>query len=79
MSPCSTVHGGKHDTKYVAFELLLRAAFVADNIWMPQPHKMCVDAVFTLTFDTISFHRRSVIGSESVKADWVNLERLDGI
>ena len=65
MSPCSTVHGGKHDTKYVAFELLLRAAFVADNIWMPQPYKLCVDAGLTLTFDTISFHR-SVIGSESV-------------
>ena len=31
MSPSSTVHGGKHDTKYVTFELLLHAAFVADN------------------------------------------------
>ena len=69
MSPSSTVHSNQHDTTYVTFESLLHAAFVADNIWMPQPHKMCVDAVFTLTFDTISFHRRSVIGSESVKAD----------
>ena len=29
----STVHGGHHDTKYVTFELLLRAAFVADENW----------------------------------------------
>ena len=29
----STVHGGQHDTKYATFELLLRAAFVADEIW----------------------------------------------
>ena len=29
MSPPSTVRGGQHDTKYVAFELLLHAAFVA--------------------------------------------------
>ena len=33
MSPSSAVHGGQHDTKYVTFELLLRAAFVADEIW----------------------------------------------
>ena len=33
MSPSSTVHGGQHDTKYVTFELLLHAAFVADEIW----------------------------------------------
>ena len=33
MSPSSTVHGGRHDTKYVTFELLLHAAFVADEIW----------------------------------------------
>ena len=33
MSPSSTVHGGQHDTKYVTFELLLHAAFVADAIW----------------------------------------------
>ena len=33
MSPSSTVHGGQHDTKYVTFEHLLRAAFVADTIW----------------------------------------------
>ena len=31
MSPSSTVHGGQHDTKYVTFELLLHAAFVADE------------------------------------------------
>ena len=34
MSPSSTVHGGQYDTKYVAFELLLHAAFVADEIWL---------------------------------------------
>ena len=28
-----TVYGGQHDTKYVTFELLLHAAFVADEIW----------------------------------------------
>ena len=33
MSPSSTVHGGQHDTKCVTFELLLHAAFVADEIW----------------------------------------------
>ena len=33
MSPSSTVHGGHHDTKYVTFEFLLHAAFVADEIW----------------------------------------------
>ena len=33
MSPSPTVHGGQHDTKYVTFELLLHAAFVADEIW----------------------------------------------
>ena len=32
MSPSSTFHGGQHDTQYVAFELLLHAAFVADEI-----------------------------------------------
>ena len=31
--PSSTVHGGQHDTKCVAFELLMHAAFVADEIW----------------------------------------------
>ena len=33
MSPSSTVHGGQHNTKYVAIELLLHVAFVADEIW----------------------------------------------
>ena len=33
MSPSSTVDGGQHDTKYVAFELLMHAAFVTDEIW----------------------------------------------
>ena len=33
MPPYSTVNGGQHDTKYVTFEHLLHAAFVADTIW----------------------------------------------
>ena len=33
MSPSSTVHGGQHDTKYVTFELLMHAVFVADETW----------------------------------------------
>ena len=33
MSPSCTVHGGRHDTKYVIFELLMHAAFMADEIW----------------------------------------------
>ena len=33
MSPCSTVHSGQHDTKYMRFELLMNATFVADEIW----------------------------------------------
>ena len=42
MSPSSTVHGGQHDTKYVTFELLMHAAFVADEIWgfMPEPARI---------------------------------------
>ena len=33
MSASSTDDGGQHDTKYVTFELLMHAAFVADEIW----------------------------------------------
>ena len=33
MSPSTTVHSGQHDAKYVTFELLMHAAFVADEIW----------------------------------------------
>ena len=33
MSPSSTVDGGQHDAKCVTFELLLYAAFVADESW----------------------------------------------
>ena len=42
MSPSSTVHGRQHDTKYVTFELLMHAAFVADEIWgfIPEPARM---------------------------------------
>ena len=32
LSPSCTVHGGQHDTKYVTFDLLMHAAFVADQI-----------------------------------------------
>ena len=42
MSPSSTVHGGQHDTKYVAFESLMHVAFVADEVWgfMPEPARV---------------------------------------
>ena len=33
MSLSSTVHGGQPDSKYVTFELILHAAFVADETW----------------------------------------------
>ena len=33
MLPSFTVRGGQHDTKYVTFELLMHAEFVADEIW----------------------------------------------
>ena len=33
MSPSPDIHGGQHDTKHVAFELLWHAAFVADESW----------------------------------------------
>ena len=34
MSRSSTVHGGQYDNKYVPFEYLLHAEFVADTIWV---------------------------------------------
>lgn len=34
MSPSSTVHGGQHANKHVAFELGMRAALDADEIWV---------------------------------------------
>ena len=44
MSPYSTVHGGQHDAKYVTFEWLLHAAFVADKIRgdTPEPGRRAV-------------------------------------
>ena len=44
MSPTFTVHRGQHDTKCVPFELLIHAAFVADEIWgfMPEPARTAV-------------------------------------
>ena len=43
LSPSSTVYGGQHDTKYVPFELIWQAAFVADEIWgfMREPARRC--------------------------------------
>ena len=48
MSPSSTVHGGQHDTKYVTFELLLHAAFVADEIWgfMLEPARIKMELLY---------------------------------
>ena len=45
MSPSSTVHGGQHDARYVTFELLMHAAFVADEIWgfMLEPARSVVE------------------------------------
>ena len=45
-SPSSTVHGGQHDTKYVAFELLMHAAFVADENWGFMPESARTDGVY---------------------------------
>ena len=44
VSRSSTVDGGQHDTKYVTFELLMHAAFVADEIWgvMLEPARTCI-------------------------------------
>ena len=41
ISPSSTVHGGQHDTNYVAIELLMHAAVVADEIWGILPEPAC--------------------------------------
>ena len=53
MSPSSTVHGGQHDSKYcyVTFELLMHAAFVADEIWgfmLEQARTWCTFEIWTL-------------------------------
>ena len=44
MSPSSAARGGQHDTKYVTFEFLLHAAFVADKIrdFMLEPARKTV-------------------------------------
>ena len=54
MSPSSTVHGGQHGTKYVTFELLLHAAFVADEIWgfMLEPARIYVEVSTKTTKNT---------------------------
>ena len=52
MSPSSTVHGGQHDTKYVKFELLMHAAFVADEVWgfMLEPARTVNTSLFSFFF-----------------------------
>ena len=49
MSLFCTVHGGQHDTKYVTFELLMHAAFVAGEIWgfMLEPAR----SVFSIVYE----------------------------
>ena len=51
MPPSSTaVHGGQHDTEYVNFELLLHAAFVADEIWGYMLEPACTFPANCITF-----------------------------
>ena len=59
MSPSSAVHGGQHDTKYVTFELLLHAAFVADEIWgfMLEPARE-KNNLRPVTMETRCFHKK---------------------
>ena len=47
MSPSPNFHGGQHDTKYVTLGLLMRAAFVADELWglMPEPARKMFGSV----------------------------------
>ena len=47
MPHSSTVLGGQHDTKYVTLGLLMRAAFVADELWglMPEPARKMFGSV----------------------------------
>ena len=49
MSPSSTVHDGQNDTKYVTFELLMHAAFMADEIWglMREPARIKYQCQYT--------------------------------
>ena len=54
ISASSTDDGGQHDTKYVTFELLMHAAFVADEIWgfMLEPARIyvCFVIPFSITY-----------------------------
>ena len=59
MSPSSAVHGDQYDTKYVTFELLLHAAFVADEIWgfMLEPARE-KNNLRPVTMETRCFHKK---------------------
>ena len=52
MPPSSTVHSGQCDTKYVIVELLLHAAFVADEVWgfMLEPARTVNTSLFSFFF-----------------------------
>ena len=78
MSPSSTVHGGQHDTKYVTFELLMHAAFLADDIWgvMLEPARtrnLCCVFIFAFIF----FFAFFFVFSSSSSADGANGNESD--
>ena len=50
MSSSSTVHGGQRVTKYVTFELLLHAVFVADDFWGFMREPSCTRFCFCVMF-----------------------------
>ena len=58
MSASSTFDGGQHDTKYVTFDLLVRAAFVADEIWgfMLEPARLYVFFVIPCSITYIPWY-----------------------
>ena len=75
MPPSSIDHGGQHDTKYVALEWLMRAAFVADEIWGFRPEAARIHFVFSAPccFSML-------MSNESLRFDFVFVEhrsRLD--
>ena len=45
----TVVHGGQHDTKYVTFDLIMNAAFVADEVrgFMLDPARICTKYLYT--------------------------------
>ena len=64
MSPSSTVHGDQHGTKYVAFELLLHAAFVADEIW-----RVMLEPARTPVATFYAFYQRTQSTAVTVKGE----------